>query len=135
MPLWSSHSCTCEQDRAAVGRGGGEGRDVEAGEDGQRMLLPGATAKHMECAREKRRGERACYSTVTFPLGKTTRDFPLRVTCLNRREAFMRISTANTEDGENPPNAFTLFLVQGSQGTQNFPILSRKMLPNSCLQG
>lgn len=70
-----------------------------------------------------------------IPTGKTTRDFPLGVTCLSRREAFMCISTANTEDGENPPNAITLSLVQGSQGAQNSLILSRRMLPSSCLQG
>lgn len=70
-----------------------------------------------------------------IPTGKTIRGFPLGVTCLNRREAFMHISPANSEDGENPPNAFTLCLVQGSQGAQNFLTLSRRMLPNSCLQG
>lgn len=89
---------------------------------------------HGMCQGKKEGGE-GVLSNGHIPTGKTTRDFPLEVTCLSRREAFMCISTANTEDGENPPNAITLSLVQGSQGAQNSLILSRRMLPSSCLQG
>lgn len=69
MPLWPSHSCACEQHGA---RGD---RDVEAGGDGQGMVLPTATAKHVECARDKRRGERDCYPVVTFPLVRPPETF------------------------------------------------------------
>lgn len=89
---------------------------------------------HGMCQGKKERGE-GVLPNGHIPTGKTTRDFPPGVTCLNRREAFMHIRTANTEDGENPSNAFTLCLVHRSQGAQNSLILSRRMLPNSCLQG
>lgn len=58
--------------RAGWGRGD---RDVEAGGDGQGMLLPGATAKQVECARANRRGERGCYPMVTFPLVRPPETF------------------------------------------------------------
>lgn len=119
MPLWSSHSCACEQDGAGGQGCGGRGRWAL-------VLLP-----NMWNVPGKKGGGRGGH----IPTGKTTRDFPLQVTCLSRREAFMHISTANTEDGENPPNAFILCLVHGSQGAQNSLILSRRILPNSCLLG
>lgn len=119
MPLWSSHSCACEQDGAGGQGCGGRGRWAL-------VLLPNTWN-----VPGKKGGGRGGH----IPTGKTTRDFPLQVTCLSRREAFMHISTANTEDGENPPNTFILCLVHGSQGAQNSLILSRRILPNSCLLG